>query len=167
MTAQTLTTLSYPYKLPKWISALFVVLIPLAFWGIYHEAQTSGLHTRNGQPVSPWVMGFGLIVLLLSWLACVRILSLSVGDRQQLTLDEDSLILPKSPFNAAPFRIAYTAIESAEPHPLKPDIFVIKHRLTRLGTHTIQRISLPSREAYETVTGALVARIQIAQARGR
>jgi hypothetical protein len=154
-----LETMSYPYKLPKWISAFFVLLIPIALAGIYHQASTTGFKTRSGAPVNPAVIWFFISVLLLTWLASARMLQLSFHSGMRLSLTADGVSMPRHALTSNLINLPYTQIQSVSPHALKPDILIVKTANPH-KTYTIQRVSLPSRAAFEQVQAELVLRLR-------
>jgi hypothetical protein len=151
--------LSFPYKLPKWISAFFVLLIPLAFAGIYHQASTTGFKTRSGTPVHPAVIWFFISVLVLTWLATARMLQLSFHSGMRLSLNADGVSMPRHALTSSLIYLPYAQIESVLPHALKPDILIVKTANPH-KTYTIQRVSLPSRAAFEQVQAELSRRLR-------
>jgi hypothetical protein len=150
--------LSFPYKLPRWISLFLVLLLSFGLAGIYYQASTTGFKTRTGAPVSPALMWFCISVLVLCWLAVLRMFQLSFDSRLRLSLDETGISMPKHALSSTIFHLPYTQIASVAPHPLKPDILVVKTK-DSWKTYTIQCKGFPSRAAFEQVREQLYQRV--------
>jgi hypothetical protein len=150
--------ITYPYKLPRWISGMFMVLIPLTMMGMYYQATTKGFQTRSGQPVNPAVIWSIVSILVLGLLGAIRIFHLSFSKQLLLSLDDRGLTMPKHPFTSTLIHVPYHKIDSVAPLVLKPDILVIKHHTFGASTLTIQCQGLPNREAFERVQSELILR---------
>ncbi len=151
--------LSFPYKLPRWISLFLVLLLSLGLAGICYQANTTGFKTRTGAPVNPALLWFCIAVLVLCWLAVLRMFQLSFDSRLRLSLDENGISMPKHALSSTIIHLPYAQIASVAPHPLQPDILVVKTHRT-METYTIQCKGFSNRAAFEQVEAHLYQRVR-------